>query len=285
MMPLSSISRTFAQWQAAWGLQTLLENWDNLVGDTLAKLVASVLLEQKVLLLGDAPRVSAMALVLRGLIWPFRWLHPFLSAPPPPQFLRVPLLDATFPVIVAVAELPAQWGFKTQYELPPDVAVGMLRHDYVYINPAHVTSGGLNGANIKLPAGRHTAFLKQVAQAKQKLRKQEFDMETAVDVVHAAMESEVMKLAQLVQDYAAGQVTAVLETAVADPSRASSLEELRNRCLTLASEPETFMRWLKRSDVLAGPEAEGFYSTFFGTQLCSDLLHTEIISIIARRDA
>merc|ERR1711937_404197 len=113
-----------------------------------------------------------MALVLRALVWPFRWLHPLLSAPPPPQFLHMPLLDATFPVVVALTELPAQWGFRTAYELPPDVVVGMLKHDYVYVDSAHETSGGLSGANIKLPAGRHTAFLKQAAKAKHKFRKQ-----------------------------------------------------------------------------------------------------------------
>lgn len=288
-VPLSFMSQALAQWQVSWGLEMLLAHWDNLVGDTLAKLVACVLLEQKILLLGDVPRISAMALVLRALVWPFRWLHPFLTAPPPPDFMRTPLVDAPFPVFMALTELPAQWGFRTPYDLPTDVAVGMLKHDYVYIADAHQTAGGLKAANIKLPAGRHTAFLKQVAQAKQKLRRQELDLQQAGELVQRAVESEVLKLAEVIQQYAKAQVA--LAAAEGDthpplPNPASQSAGMGRACskkqstFSKALDCNRFMEWLtaERPDTCGGSEAIAFYSTFFRTQLCLDLLSREIVA-------
>jgi len=253
------VSHTFAQWQVEWGLNVLLSRWDNLVGDTLAKLLACVLLEQKVLLLGDAPRISTVAILLRALMWPFRWLHTFLSIPPSQDILKkIPLLEAVVPVVVSLTELPPCWGYKTHYELPIDIVTGVLRHDYVHIFPDFETTGGLKGKSIRLPAGRHTAFVKQVAQAKQKLRKLELDVEQVVKVVQECAEAEVWQLAELIRRYALCQVVE------------GRMEE--------ALEVEVFMRWLANDGVAAGkgPETACFYETFFQTQLCNEFLYQEL---------
>lgn len=297
-MPLNEVSQTFAKWQALWGLEMILERWDNIVGDTLARLVACVLLEQKVLLLGDGPRVSSMALLLRSLLWPFKWLHPFLSAPPSAEFLRIPLLDAMFPLIVAVTELPEQWGFRTQYDLPADVVVGMLHHDYVYSSATHETSGGLKGTDIKLPGGRHTAFLKHAAREKQKHRRQEAGLKATAEAIYDSIASEVMAIAQLVRDYAADQVNATLATLqsneaasgvaagnASDNSKWALRKQLTGQCLARALPDNGFVRWLmrERPDVVSGQETKEFYSTLSQTQLCVDLLHREISSIVAQQ--
>jgi len=293
VFPVSSVSNVFARFQASWGLELLLDQWGNLLGDTLARLVTCVLLEQKVLLIGAPACVSAMTLVLRGLVWPFRWLHPFLSAPPPSAFLRMPLLDATFPVILGLTEIPASWGFKTQYDLPSDVIVGMLSHDYVYTAPSHETSGGLKSADMKLPAGRHTAFLKQVAQAKQKLKKQEFSLQRAVEAVHDSMHAEIGKLVIVLDDYAAAQIAVVIAdvevvgTSVAGNANSDkfSARTLRELCFEQAARVDSFLNWLatEKPDELFGSTAASFYSTFFKTQLCLDYLHRRIASLIKER--
>lgn len=314
LTPIGAVSQTFAQWQAAWGLSALFTRWDNLVGDTLAKLLAAVLLEQKVMLLGDVPRISMMALVLRGLIWPFRWLHPYLSAPPPPDLLSMPLLEALFPLIVSLTELPKEWGYRTHYELPPEVVTGVLKHDYVYVSPELETSGGLKGTSIKLPAGRHTAFLKQVAQAKKRRRTGEIDLAQAVAQVQEAAESEIKRLVDLIRRYVTSQVAETKATiAKEDTSRFASaqreapgsavatrniplypgisnannqnlLEYIRESCSQQASDVETFTRWLAldNPETISNSETLSFYRTFFQTQLCLDFMNEEINAQTAR---
>eukprot|EP00747_Dinoflagellata_sp_TGD_P097525 gnl/TRDRNA2_/TRDRNA2_167158_c1_seq1.p1 gnl/TRDRNA2_/TRDRNA2_167158_c1~~gnl/TRDRNA2_/TRDRNA2_167158_c1_seq1.p1 ORF type:complete len:748 (+),score=94.32 gnl/TRDRNA2_/TRDRNA2_167158_c1_seq1:2-2245(+) len=296
--PLGAVSRTRAQWQASWGLQAMFDRWENLIGDTLAKLLACILLEQKVLLLGDAPRVSTMALVLRALLWPFRWLHPYLSAPPPPTLITdAPLLAAPFPVVIALTQLPAEWGFQTHYDLPKEVVTGVLKHDYIHIHEKHATSGGLRGAQIKLPSGRHTAFLREVARAKQKLRRAEIDSEKAVQVVQDAAEAEVGKLADIIRRYAAFQVKEARaaqqhgDSETDEPGESDRrLQEFRERCWKLACDPQAFVNWFAEEEAAAAQTAVAggtaapasetvcFFRTFFETQLCLDFLNEEIVA-------
>lgn len=272
-------SRTLAQWQAAWGLEQLLANWDSLVGDTLARLLACLLLEQKVLLLGDAPRISTFALVLRALIWPFKWLHPFLPAPPPKSTPVANFLDAPFPLIIALAELPD--GFQTHYHLPSEVVTARLKHDLVYISPELETTGGLQGQAIKLPGSRHAGFLKQVAQSKRGLRRGELDLSTAAQKVQAAAEAEMQRLADILQRYVACQV----KDAEADRGD-QSLRRFQETCFHRAVVTVSFMQWLPANSTkdARGPEATQFYETFFQTQLCHDFLNCEVISQTACRE-
>jgi len=282
--PLSAASHSFAQWQAAWTLGVLLARFDNLVGDTLAKLLACVLLEQKVLLLGDALRISTVALLLRALVWPFRWLHPFLPAPPPPGLLQMPLFETPFPIILALNELPPHWGYETPYALPPDVVAGLLKHDYIHISSELETCGGLRGASIKLPAGNHTAFLRQAAQAKHKFRKKDLDLFGAVEVVQEAAESEVRRLANLVRRYASAQVSEACGKQNITTSVGGSYDteqpKLEESCNSQASDVEVFMRWLSTNEPehCSNPETRSFYATFFQTQLCLDFLNEEILA-------
>lgn len=279
-----SSSHTLARWQSAWALQVLLSRWENLVGDTLARLLACVLLEQKVVLLSDdVACISTMALLLRALLWPFRWLHLFLSAPPPADLIRTtPLLDAPSPLIIALTDLPKEWNFSSPYALPSEVVAGLLKHDHVLVSPAWETSGGLKGTSIKLPAGRHIACLKQVAQVKQKLRKCEFDGSKAVQAVQELFEAEVKRLADLIVAYASDQVVgakkarAALEATDPDITREAqcTLDEVIRQAVKL----ETFHAWLASQSFLDPKHKEtvSFYMSFFQTQLCLDFLSEEI---------
>lgn len=286
-------SQTFARWQVAWGLTGLFSRWEALVGDTLAKLLACVLLEQKVLLLGDAPRVSTMALVLRGLLWPFRWLHTCVTAPPPADLTRYPLLESPAPIIVSVSELPKQWNYRTHYELPHEVITAVLKHNYIYTSKNLETSGGLRGNSIKLPAGRHTAFVKQVAQAKRQLHKKEIDVEHAVRVVQEAAQSEVWQLAELMRRFAAAFVEDVRASSSAVEEGEEHQQELapgvlRERCLDEVIDLEKFyqkfVRWLKEGGAAAAgldvgsAETIAFFDTFFHTQACLKFLEEEVLA-------
>lgn len=210
----------------------------------------------------------------------------------------MPLLGAPFPVAVGLTELPEQWGFKTQYDLPCGVAVGLLNHDYVYMSTRHETSGGVKGADIKLPGGRHTAFLKQVALAKQKLRRQEASAKETAEIVYTAMAAEVRMIAQMVQDYAAEQVVATLGPlqinglSTGDPRNAAGnasahsspalTRHFTDKCLAQALPEDGFGQWLmrERPASVVGNESRQFYSTLSQTQLYVDLLSREISFIV-----
>lgn len=226
-------------------------------------------------------------------MWPFRWLHLYLCAPPPAYVLRVPLLDAIFPFIIALPELPEQWGYRTYYSVPQEVVTGVLKHDYVHANPNFETSGGLKGVGLKLPEGRHTAFLKQVAQAKKKLRTKELDTSQAVKIVREAAEAEVKRLVDVIRRYAVYQVADVRSKVALgtepshteDASLTSSPEQrLQSRCLELALDCESFMAWLSIDNPEATTNAETvcFYRTFFQTQLCIELLNEELVTLTSK---
>jgi hypothetical protein len=275
--PLGDASKTLARWQAAWGIETIFAQWPNLIGDTLAKLLACVLLEQKVLLLGDAQRVSTVAVLLRSLLWPFRWLHPFLPAPPPSELLKIPFLEAMFPIILSLVELPMEWKYRTIYELPIEVVTGVLRHDYVYVSQELMTAGGLKGNSLKLPAARHAALVKKMSRSRQNLRKGVLSMEAAVQDVQEACEAEVEHLAEIVRRYAAAQLADAREETLQSEKPMPSVEELHR----LASEQATFENWLQgfeRTVAHGGLESFAFYRSFFQTQLCLDLLNEELIA-------
>merc|ERR1719282_492480 len=109
-------------------------------------------------------------------------------------------------MIIALNELPPQWGYQAPHELPPEVITGLLKHCLIFISPELETTGGLKGTSIKLPTGGHRNFLQTVARAKHNLRKGEIGHQSAVGVVQQAAESEVNGLAELVRRYAADQV-------------------------------------------------------------------------------
>ncbi|CAE8591366.1 unnamed protein product, partial [Polarella glacialis] len=183
--PLGPAAQTLARWQAAWCLSQLLRRWEGLVV-LLGKLLACVLLEQKVLLLGEWPCISTVALLLRSLLWPFRWLHLFLSAPPPPEILKVPFLEATFPMVLAIGDLPPHWGYDKVQKLPPEVVAAVLNNQLVHISPLLKTAGGLKGNDIKLPGRMHADFRTQVTAARIELRNSKIGVPEAVEKVQLA---------------------------------------------------------------------------------------------------
>lgn len=282
--PLGGTAQTLARWQAAWAVETILARWPNLIGDTLAKLLACILLEQKVLLLGDAPRTSAAALLLRAVMWPFRWLHLFVCAPPPVYILNeIPLVESPSPFVLALGEFPPKWGYRTPYELPPDVVTGVLNHDYVYVHPELETSGGIRSGGLKLPGGRHAAFVKRVAQERNKLKNGQQTAKEAALAVQQACEAEVERLADVVRQYAAAQVAAARSAQLYGGASLAprSAADLRQLCTHQAARPDEFDRWLNSEAVAAhfgagGQETQAFYRTLFQTQLCNDFLYEEI---------
>merc|ERR1712166_565346 len=110
---------------------------------------------------------------------------------------------------------------------PSEVVTGVLKHDYVYVSPDLETSGGLKGAGLKLPEGRHTVFLKQVAQAKRKLRTKDLDIPKAVEIVQEAAGAEVKRLVDLIRRYAEHQVAEVQAQLASIPNDATPLPEQR----------------------------------------------------------
>jgi hypothetical protein len=268
------VTRELAQWQAAWGLQALFRQdlaknrAPDFVGDPLAKLLACLLLEQKVLLLGDASRCSTVALVLRALLWPFRWYHPFFSAPLPASVVnQIPILEAPYPVFCCLADLPGQWNYRTYYDLPTDVVTGILQHGHIYASPELETLGGLKGlASLKLPGNGLLAFRKAVSQAKKKYKEEELDVPKVVEKILETARSEVYRLGEVIKRYVAHQAAKMSD---------SSMREIEDATKDL----QTFIDWLGSEAGNTNKEAdEGFYRTFFQTQMCIKFLEEELFT-------
>lgn len=273
--PLSAGSQTMARWAVTWGLNVLFSRWEGLV-EVIKDLLPTVLLEQKVLLLGDIQRISVVAMLLRSMIWPFRWLHLFLSAPPPEECLNIPFLEGCFPMILAMGELPDSWGCESVRQLPAEVITAMLLHDWVYTSPQLETIGGLKGEKIKLPGNMQAEFRKQASQARIYLRKGQISISEAVSKVQTAAETGVGKLASLVRRYAECRIAAQEAVGAEVP-----IALFRQNCFTQAMDSDTFLKWLEAEgelDLSSSSDSVSFYRTFIQTQLCLDFLNEEIMS-------
>lgn len=159
----------YASWQAVWGLERLLEISPTFVGEPLLQLLTHAMMEERILLLGQVHRISAVALALRGLLWPFKWLHLCLSAPLQGKAAEaIPLEEAPFPMISALPVLPAK--FPSVDNLPFGVVavqLGAPPHDMLGPTVTHI-------APVKpgrIPADRNVVCLQKIAGVKKKMQK------------------------------------------------------------------------------------------------------------------
>jgi len=272
--PLGKVSETAARLQSHWSLSVLLARCESQIGDILAKLLAAMLLEQKVLLIGDISKASAMALWLRAALWPFRWLHPFMSAPPPKSALRVPWLSSPFPFALTLHSLPEDWECRTMAALPSDVVCGVFKQqDQVHISPQLETSGGLVAQNFRLPASAHRKIVAQAVQAKTRLKNRVWDIRQAAEDIQKAIEDEVQYLADVLRNFVRERVaTTKREVEEGGCGRRAGETDFAvhcKRCFDL----DLFLPWLRQQ----GPQYRGsdtlpFYRTLFQTQLCIDFV-------------
>jgi len=106
----SAEEKMMMHWISEWALRKLLQNrrTHSLFGEKLALLIANVLLDQRIVLIGPKNVGSALALALISLVWPFRWLHMFL--PVAAQSIEsCPLFEAPVPFLVATTHIPDAW--------------------------------------------------------------------------------------------------------------------------------------------------------------------------------
>lgn len=291
-------SRWQALLQANWALTCLLQRFPELVDETLVRLLACVLLEQKVLLIGDTARTSTMALALRALISPFRWLHPFIPAAPPEdsELLGVPFADAPVPILLSVRELPAVWGYGNIFVLPSDVVAAELRDSKVKdskviirVSNEHETVGGLRGEKVNLPSARERRLVQQLRES---VKKQKKDPEMAVSAVLKCIEREVIFLKKVIEGYVNNELMCfadALQQEEASHNRLKAQHDLAEQWRYKVSIVARFMSWLKDGaqgadaalqmelrETLQGKDrvqGEAFLKSFFQTQLCQDLLH------------
>eukprot|EP00428_Durinskia_dybowskii_P053610 CAMPEP_0170314466 /NCGR_PEP_ID=MMETSP0116_2-20130129/57811_1 /TAXON_ID=400756 /ORGANISM="Durinskia baltica, Strain CSIRO CS-38" /LENGTH=257 /DNA_ID=CAMNT_0010566925 /DNA_START=1 /DNA_END=774 /DNA_ORIENTATION=- len=248
------------------------------MGESFATLLACVLLEQRIILLGNVPQSSLMALLLRACIWPFRWLHLFMAAPPPLDIRKaVPLLDSMTPMLLTLSEFPAEWGCRSLYQLPKDVICGTLKRSHVHRSPELETSGGLKGEEIKLPADRHKRLSGQFEIAKKRLKKGEYDIVAAVAFVQDAIEHEITLLAGVVKEYAQHRI-ALSQKSPTEEGVAESDASFCDRCIRQACEPAAIEEWLTSSGCTSTgtKHSLSFFLSFFQTQLFIDLLEQQV---------
>ncbi|CAJ1379984.1 unnamed protein product, partial [Effrenium voratum] len=284
----SPLALTLARWQVWWGLMTLLMRWGDKLLEVVIKLLPCVVLEQQVLLLGDAPRACVVALLLRGMLWPFQWQHPFICAPLPPAALHeLPLLEACCPMIMAFGEMPMLahfWRYDTVYQLPPNIVVGLLRNEWVYINEKLETTGGLSGTNTsKFPPFVQTDLRNKIKEARKRLRNRQNGQEflDAVQQVQDAVTEAIGKLAGLVKSYAKSRVAEEQHGGAMSENQA---EELRERSYQRALKVDEFLAWLRGEAATYGePEPVEFYKTFLQTQCFMNLLFEEICAEVDTR--
>lgn len=254
----ASVSREFPVWQASWGLEGLLARWPDFVGEPLLRLVALALLEQKVILLGDAPRLSRVALAIKGLLMPFKWLHLFLSSPLP--ISGVPIEDVPVPMLVALTRLPSR--IPSAQDLPP----GIVAVDLGGPSASTIPPGKLwMNAATKMPGGHERQCLKELKAMRARLQKGEILPAEASQVALTSVSRLVGSCADVVSNYARDRATAVTRLDA-------------DECFRDSSECDVFIEWLNpsRSD-------RTFYESFFRTQLCLEFLFSEIEVAIQHR--
>lgn len=245
-----------ARWQALWGLQVVCGRGPCAVSpDSLARLLACLLLEQRVLLLGCAPETSALALALRALLWPFRWMHPFLSASPAGG-LNIPLADSPVPVLAALNSV-SDLGYASLDKVPTGVVTYSIGKDCVTPGGIQLPSGGHDGL-----VG-HDVLVRRLEFVRTRSGQATGDRAAwAAEATRSAVGGEVHGLAGLVERYARDRVAEARRT-----GGGANLQELIDASL----ERGAFARWLQSS---GRPNAAGgFYEALIDTQLCR--LHLE----------
>lgn len=239
----------FSQWQAAWGLEGIVEQWPELVGEYLVRLLVHVLLEQKVLLLGEAQKTCRLAIALKRLLWPFRWLHLFTTAPLPQGSCPIPFQDAPFPMIVSLPCLPPQTARSS--DLPSGITGADLSGTFVQWPRSR------GGKEMKWPGG--CRIIDQLNDVTRKLQSRRMTSAVAAQTIHRLFSAQISILAGKVKSYVEHMV---------ESSRPITTDE----CLMKANNRDAFVRWVDppRADI-------AFYESFFETQMCLDLLDREIV--------
>lgn len=239
-----------ARWQASWGLQALCSRGRCAVGPgSLAQLLACLLLEQRVLLLGCAPETSALALALRALLWPFQWMHPFLSASPAGG-LDIPLADSPFPVLAALS-YTADLGYASLDQVPAGVVTYSMETDRVTPNWIRLPSGGHDEL-----AG-HDVLVRRLEQVRARSAQAAGDRAAwAAEATRSAVSGEVHGLAGMVERFAEHMVAKARRD-----SPGANLQEL----IDAALERGVFSRWLQSSGRTGA--AGSFYDALADTQL------------------
>jgi len=245
-----------ARWQALWGLQAVCGREPCAVSpDSLARLLACLLLEKRVLVIGCASETSALALALRALLWPFRWMHPFLSASPAGG-LNIPLADSPFPVLAALNSV-SDLGYTSLDKVPTGVVTYSIEKDCVTPDGIQLPSGGHDDL-----VG-HDVLVRRLEYVRTRSGQATGDRAAwAAEAIRSAVGGEVHGLAGLVERYAEDRVTEACQT-----SGGATLQGLINDAL----EPGAFARWLQSSGRPGA--AGGFYDALIDTQLCR--LHLE----------
>mmetsp|Transcript_58863 Transcript_58863/g.164415 ORF Transcript_58863/g.164415 Transcript_58863/m.164415 type:complete len:541 (+) Transcript_58863:137-1759(+) len=251
---------------------------------------------EKVFLLGDVSLASAMALTLRALMWPFRWMHPFMSAPPPRELSEMPLAEATMPMIVVLGELPASWGYDSLYQLPHDVVVGVLNHNYIHVSPKHHFARTPEDRLLRLPEGRHKQIVQATAAVRQRLHTGQLDLDGAAEEIVTTVGADVARLASRLRHYAehhAGRILAAQAApaaisgkegspAGAAPTVAKGIDQMCEEACDAALAQGAIAHWLQagqwcgleaQQDV---HEATAFYEGMLSTQLGVDFLADEL---------
>jgi len=257
-----------ARWQAHWALQVLLSRWNELVGETLLRLLVCILLDCKVLLLADAARGCTVALVLQALMSPFRWSHLLLSAPPPLRFVirdesESMLLGAPSPCLLVMTERPAHWSKNAGGE---PVVTADLRQDWIFW-PSGTLPGGLSSENMKFPGGGHTAILKKITEVKKRLTERGLEREQDAEVIREAVWSEVERLACTIRRYVSHRLRHVVTDGAKD---------IDNRVRMAICSLDTFVRWLEEDTAHESLDMTPFYTAFFQSQTCINMVNDEI---------
>merc|ERR1712137_1075533 len=77
--------------------------------DIFPRLLACMLLEQKIVLVGPIELASVLAFALLGILWPFLWFFPFSPLNPDRSSALWNAINAPVPVLMALNNVPDSW--------------------------------------------------------------------------------------------------------------------------------------------------------------------------------
>jgi len=271
---------------AAWALSQLLKEFPQIIDEGLVTLLARVLQEPRLIIVGQPHFANWIALLLRSLLQPYKWLHLFLPASLPvardAARERVELEQNPFPMIIVLPHLPsscqsipegvlvAELGPHgvTFDEVPPARAslesstTSRLYCCFSQIRSKVARSPAGTGSAQKLPG--HEKCSRRLQLTMQQLQQRRLGSERSVEIIQKALEAEVETTAAMIRRYAQYH---------AERSQPRDVSLVFERISTTAM----FAKWLS-----VQRRHRDFYKAHFATQISLDLLHRELASRMPR---
>jgi len=236
----------------AWAVRGVVDQAPHLIGEPLLHMLAHVMQERRLLVVGSDVQINRVLFTLRGALHPFRWLHLFLSAPVPSQFGMFDLREVPFPMMAGISPMAPQANMDEEVVVV-DLAIVAKRRSVrrfrSCFSPLHVPLAAVGPPRFVLPG--HSSHLHSLRM----LMRKSDDADGVCNAVQAVLQEIVTGIADVVKAY------------VRHIARAVDAEDRFDH----ACKRDMFVGWLHSVH-----RYDAFLESFLDTQMCVDLINEEL---------